>query len=221
MTPTGPRSRVGRCVVAALVSTVLVTCVLGCGSSPASSPSLVPTPDGILGTARNAIDVYYRESELPSAYAPGSLSEEQHQFLRSRIIADFGRYYTGSALSERLNATLKWADTVAGVACVRTTEARINSFEGSVGVSSEASTIVVGTYRVYQVNAAGSGANVTSWGGTLTMSYVATFELVDGAWLVSVLSQQQQGFVPDPSLGTPTSVAPATSTVSSSPDSGH
>jgi hypothetical protein len=189
----------------------------GCSGTGSTPPVPSPATVSILNAVRGAIGTYYLESELPPGDEPGYLSSTEHEALRTRIIADFEAYYTGSALSDRLTHTLQWADTVATVACVRTTVARIVAFDGQIASMGDGTAVVAGTYSVYQVNTAGSEPALSTWGGTLSMSYVASLDAVGGTWLLSSLDLQQREFAPDPSLPQGESPSPPGSSRPSSP----
>ncbi len=180
----------------------LIACLAltaGCASSTTTVSPQTPDPVVVAGRVSQAIDLDYRQSVLPSGYVAGGLSDVQRQALRKRIVDAYEGYYTGDQLHQRLTAMLAWADEIAGAPNLRSTAVTLSSFKSQVDMASFPVLSVTGSYDVFLVNERGSGVSLSSWGGTLSMTFAANLERVGGAWLVSNLTQWQGNFVPDPS----------------------
>jgi hypothetical protein len=196
-----------------VASCLLAPLFLGaCAGGPGSPSTLNAGSEQIVLAAQNGVRIYYEESILPAGYVAGALSDQEHTGLRNRITRDLQQYMTGAELQSRLDDTLNWADMIAHDPSVRTLTVRMLAFDGEIVTRDDRQATVAGTYTVYQVNARGDGSDLTTWGGTLVMSYAADVDSVGGTWLVSSLSLQQSSFTPDPSALTQPSLSPGSPT---------
>jgi hypothetical protein len=198
--------------------TVLVL-VLGLASVAACAQSAtVDTQQAEKYALKMAIQTEYEQEILPAGETPGHLTSEQLNDLRSRIIAGYSEYYTGTLLTGQLSDVLAWADRIAVKPTPRTLTARMESFTiTSLAVTGERAD-AIGSYSIYHVNTSVAdivGHEATA-GGTVTLVFQGEL-LNDGqTWRVSAYQERLVDFVEDPSARTGQEYMPTPSSATQS-----
>jgi hypothetical protein len=149
---------------------------------------------------------------LPEGFRPGHFTDNDRQTVRGRINQKFMDTYAGTALTNRLNGFLAWADRIA----TDPTQPRLLSFK-LLNLSLDPPTVlddvatVTGTYSMLLKQGYDTADGITAtYGGTYTNAFTLQLEHRGGsAWFVTAFSEQPTGFVRDPSLESNLDVNPA------------
>lgn len=152
---------------------------------------------------RQAILTDYASFTLPSGATPGNLTGEQHRRLRSQIIDEYSRWFTGPLLTSRLSDRLAWADKIAKQPSPRTTTAHLDDYQVDSRSTSGDRAEIVGRYVIYHVTASvadDKGHEAVS-GGWVTLQFDAEMVKVPNlGWRVSVYKDNPVKFVEDRSV---------------------
>ena len=145
-------------------------------------------------TIQSAVQAQYDLQVISPGEEAGQLS--------SVAVRTLSKYFTGDALTQRLNTALVWVDqlkTTPGL--IRVLNYKINQITIDEPVTEAGVATVTGTYTVTVKNAANrlDGQTVT-WGGKAVFAYSAQLHRLAGQWLVSAFDAHVVDSVSDPSM---------------------
>jgi len=195
-------------LVAALflgILAVAATMVAGARSAQPVSPTELRV------VAERAIVTNNVLTMLPEGIRPGHFSDSDRQAVRGHINQEFMRTFAGTALTNRLNGFLAWADRIAKDPA----QPRLLAFK-LLDLSLDAPTVlddvatVTGTYSMSLKQAYDTPDGVTAtYGGTYTNAFTLQTERRGTTWFVTAFTEQPTGFVRDPSFESNLDVNPA------------
>jgi hypothetical protein len=175
---------------------VIVAVLSGCSATIPTS-----THDDQTSILKMAIMTDYQQGMLDPGEVSGHLTSDQHGQLRARILSEYPRWFAGTLLTNKLSFMLGWADQISTQPAVRTTTARMISYDvqslNERGTTADA----VGSYEIYHVTATAvdPAGHEAMDGGWATLVFQA--ELTDDGtgWKVSSYQDKPLKFLEDPS----------------------
>jgi hypothetical protein len=156
--------------------------------------------------------------KLPSGIAVGHAAAADRTQLRDQVTASLKSYGTGKFLSLRLNQRLAWADGI-NSGSIFDTFKNVQSVNISSVVRQGTAATVTGTYAIYVQHGqvVDTQGHVTTWGGRGVESFITSFVLTSGHWLISDQTLTETAYTPDPSLDSGFEYIPAQSKPSVAP----